>query len=44
MNSILPLYVKKLVETATLPTKGSASAAGYDLYAHTEAVVPSKGK
>jgi len=33
------IHVKKLTETAKLPTRGSAYAAGYDLYADlTEAV------
>ena len=33
MSSELPLKVKKLSENATLPTKGSEMAAGFDLYA-----------
>lgn len=40
----LPFYIKKLTEQATLPQKGSSRAAGYDLYAHLDAVVPAKGK
>lgn len=39
-----PLLVKKLVETAQAPTRGSAFAAGYDLYAAKETVIPAKGK
>ncbi|USW54222.1 Putative deoxyuridine triphosphate nucleotidohydrolase, dUTPase, dUTPase-like superfamily [Septoria linicola] len=38
------LQVKLLSETATAPTRGSAFAAGYDLYASKEAVVPARGK
>ena len=29
----LPVYIKKLTDTAKIPTRGSAEAAGYDLYA-----------
>ena len=29
------LYVKKLSENATLPTRGSTLAAGYDLYRYS---------
>jgi dUTP pyrophosphatase len=39
-----PLLVKKLVESAQAPTRGSAFAAGYDLYSAKETVVPAKGK
>lgn len=28
------LYIKKLYDNSIIPTKGSAEAAGYDLYAH----------
>ncbi|KAK4188543.1 dUTPase-like protein [Podospora australis] len=38
------LQVKKLSETARLPTRGSAFAAGYDLYAARDAVIPARGK
>ncbi|KAJ5032611.1 uncharacterized protein L3040_009208 [Drepanopeziza brunnea f. sp. 'multigermtubi'] len=38
------LLVKKLSERAQLPTRGSAFAAGYDLYASRETVVPARGK
>lgn len=38
------LFVKKLSEFATIPTKGSKLAAGYDLYAAHEYVIKSKGK
>lgn len=36
------LLVKRLTETATLPSRASAGAAGYDLCADEEAVVASK--
>lgn len=39
-----PLFVKKLTETAQAPTRGSAFAAGYDLYSAKETVIPAKGK
>lgn len=39
-----PLLVKKLVDSARAPTRGSAFAAGYDVYAAKETVIPAKGK
>jgi dUTPase len=36
--------VKKLSPKATAPTRGSAFAAGYDLYAAHETTVPARGK
>ncbi|KAL2389508.1 hypothetical protein RJ035_002198 [Blastomyces gilchristii] len=39
-----PLLVKKLVPTARVPTRGSAFAAGYDLYCAKPIVIPAKGK
>ncbi|KAJ6037335.1 DeoxyUTP pyrophosphatase [Penicillium herquei] len=39
-----PLLVKKLVSSAQAPTRGSAFAAGYDLYSAKETVIPAKGK
>jgi dUTP pyrophosphatase len=36
--------VKKLTESAQAPTRGSAFAAGYDLYSAKETVIPAKGK
>jgi dUTP pyrophosphatase len=39
-----PLLVKKLVESAQAPTRGSAFAAGYDIYSAKETVIPAKGK
>ncbi|KAL3457049.1 dUTPase-like protein [Aspergillus heterothallicus] len=38
------LLVKKLTPSAHAPTRGSAFAAGYDLYAAKEIVIPAKGK
>lgn len=38
------LLVKKLSEFATLPTKGSKLAAGYDLHAAHDCVIKAKGK
>ncbi|KAF2218047.1 hypothetical protein CERZMDRAFT_21015, partial [Cercospora zeae-maydis SCOH1-5] len=38
------LQVKLLSETAKPPTRGSSFAAGFDLYASKEAVIPAKGK
>ncbi|KAI0154819.1 dUTP pyrophosphatase [Xylariaceae sp. FL1272] len=39
-----PLHIKKLSETARLPTRGSAFAAGYDVYASKATTVPARGK
>jgi dUTP pyrophosphatase len=39
-----PLLVKKLVDSARAPTRGSAFAAGYDMYSAKETVIPAKGK
>ncbi|RAL00558.1 DUTPase Dut [Aspergillus ibericus CBS 121593] len=39
-----PLQVKKLTPTGRAPTRGSAFAAGYDIYSSKETVVPAKGK
>ena len=39
-----PLLIKKLSDKARLPTRGSAFAAGYDIYAAKETVVPARGK
>lgn len=39
-----PLLIKKLSDKARLPTRGSAFAAGYDLYAAKDTVVPGRGK
>jgi len=39
-----PLLIKKLTETAQAPRRGSAFAAGYDLYSAKDTVIPAKGK
>ena len=39
-----PLLIKKLSDKARLPTRGSAFAAGYDIYASKDTVVPARGK
>lgn len=39
-----PLLIKKLSDKAKLPTRGSAFAAGYDLYASRPTTVPACGK
>lgn len=38
------LFVKKLTESASAPTRGSAFAAGYDIYSSKETVIPARGK
>ena len=44
VSSFPMLQVKKLVEKAILPSKGSQYAAGYDLHAIHEGKVPARGK
>lgn len=39
-----PLLIKKLSDKAKLPTRGSAFAAGYDIYAAKDTVIPARGK
>ena len=43
-DSAPPLLIKKLSEKARLPTRGSEFAAGYDIYAAKDTVVPARGK
>lgn len=38
------LLVKKLSDKGRIPTRGSAHAAGYDLYAAKDTTVPGRGK
>jgi dUTP pyrophosphatase len=38
------LLIKKLSDKAKLPTRGSEFAAGYDIYAAKETVIPARGK
>ena len=44
MSSELRLFVKKLSPNAILPSRGSAAAAGYDLSAAKDVIVPARGK
>ena len=44
MESLPKLQVKKLDPNASWPEKGSEQAAGYDLHALREAIVPARGK
>ena len=39
-----PLLVKKLLSHAKTPTRGSAFAAGYDIYSAETSTVPKRGK
>ncbi|KAK4105322.1 dUTP diphosphatase, partial [Parathielavia hyrcaniae] len=39
-----PLLIKRLSDKARLPTRGSAFAAGYDLYAAHDTTIPARGK
>ncbi|OAL36742.1 deoxyuridine 5'-triphosphate nucleotidohydrolase [Fonsecaea nubica] len=39
-----PLLIKKLSADASTPTRGSAFAAGYDLYASKPTTIPARGK
>lgn len=43
-SALPPLQVKKLVDAATPPTRGSSFAAGYDMYSARETVIPARGK
>lgn len=38
------LKVKRLTESAFLPTRGSKEAAGYDLYASAPFTLPARGR
>ncbi|KAH7171151.1 dUTP diphosphatase [Dactylonectria macrodidyma] len=40
----IPLQIKKLSDKGRLPTRGSAFAAGYDLYAARDTTIPARGK
>jgi dUTP pyrophosphatase len=44
MDQAPPLLIKKLSDKARLPTRGSAFAAGYDVYASKATVIPARGK
>ncbi|KAL4898175.1 dUTPase-like protein [Aspergillus ambiguus] len=43
-QSLPPLQVKKLSDAGRAPTRGSAFAAGYDMYSAKDTVIPAKGK
>ncbi|EEB09290.1 deoxyuridine 5'-triphosphate nucleotidohydrolase [Schizosaccharomyces japonicus yFS275] len=40
----MSFLVKRLSDKATIPTRGSEHAAGYDLYAARETIIPKHGK
>ena len=40
----VPLQIKKLVENAKLPTRGSAASAGWDLHSAETTVIPAGGR
>ncbi|PHH64376.1 hypothetical protein CDD82_1774 [Ophiocordyceps australis] len=42
--AVASLQVKKLSDKGRLPTRGSAFAAGYDVYAARDTTIPSRGK
>lgn len=44
MEQAAPLQIKKLSDKARLPTRGSAFAAGYDIYAAKDTTIPARGK
>mmetsp|Transcript_308 Transcript_308/g.538 ORF Transcript_308/g.538 Transcript_308/m.538 type:complete len:180 (+) Transcript_308:423-962(+) len=44
MAAQITLQVKKLSESAQLPTRGSPLSAGYDLYAAEASTIPAQGK
>ncbi|KAL1936735.1 hypothetical protein VTP01DRAFT_869 [Rhizomucor pusillus] len=44
MSNTPQLLVKRLCNEAKLPTRGSAAAAGYDLYSSADVVIPAQGK
>ena len=39
-----PLLIRKISPNATTPTRGSAFAAGYDLYASEAVTIPARGR
>lgn len=42
--SLPPFFIKRHSASARLPTKGSVGAAGWDLYASTDGLVPARGQ
>merc|ERR1719415_310269 len=43
-GAAVKLQIAVLSENATIPTRGSARAAGYDLYSAEDATIPARGK
>lgn len=43
-NTMMKFQVKKLTEHATIPTRGSKFAAGYDLSSAYDGTVPARGQ
>ena len=43
-ESVVPLFYERITENAYPPTRGSKLAAGYDLFAAYDSVVPKRGK
>lgn len=41
---MISVYIKKLQETATIPTRATSSDAGYDLYSIEDGTVPAGGR
>lgn len=39
IKDMMPVKIKKVTETAIIPTKGSAGSAGYDLYVDSDEVI-----
>jgi dUTP pyrophosphatase len=44
LSAAPPLLVKKLSDKAKAPTRGSAFAAGYDIYSAKDCTIPKRGK
>ena len=44
MSTPHPLYIKKLDANATLPTRGSSEAAGYDMHSMDSVTIPPFGR
>ena len=44
MSTPHPLYIKKLDASATLPTRGSSEAAGYDMYSMDSVTITPLGR
>lgn len=44
VSTVSKFFIKKLLPEATLPKKGTAGAAGYDLSSIEEVIIPANGK